>query len=89
MDKLISNSKFVNEIQNGLHPSFIILTEFRELCFTLLCFICLEENLGEKSSTGMKICGLTEQELGHKAMFKARTERDKARQPFCCACAIE
>jgi len=28
-------------------------------------------------------------DLGHKAVFKARTERDKARQPFCRACAIE
>ena len=45
------------------------------------------------NNTRRKNFGQTEQDSGpnsgHKAIFKARAERDKARQPFCLVCATE
>lgn len=35
VDEFISNSKFINEIENALHPCFVIITEFGVLYFFL------------------------------------------------------
>ena len=47
------------------------------------------KNMQRENLTCTKICGLTEWDSGLKTVFKARTEWDKARQPFCHDCAIE